>query len=229
MTYWREHWGKITMLIVAVGCVLPPAIFGEARTVEGQFGGDSWRNFLYDFQTLIGGLFAVFAAWWTVDMMRLTDQAAQRRHDQIIEATIFRDKRALSRAKNHIFERIAAVKSLCGYFTDKSVAELRAERPTVIRTRYSNAISFVRRLEKAFDDPEWAGAKDLLEPEIIALCVELKNVCIQFLLFSPPNQQRFAPNFSPTDEQLEWLSVYSLVVIQLADRLEEALGKWKVL
>jgi len=75
---------KLMIIAVILAAVVPPIIFGEPRVVKDETGGDTWRNILFDFQTLIGGLFAVFAAWWTVITMETTDQAAQERHEQTL-------------------------------------------------------------------------------------------------------------------------------------------------
>ncbi|MGO4196566.1 hypothetical protein AB4Z13_14480 [Rhizobium sp. YAF28] len=52
--------------------------------MSGQIGGDYWRNFIYDFQTLIAGVAAIVAAYATVRQMQATDVAAQDRHDQLL-------------------------------------------------------------------------------------------------------------------------------------------------
>ncbi|THV15395.1 DUF1345 domain-containing protein [Rhizobium rhizophilum] len=225
----RSNAVKILILIVLISAILLPAIFGEVRLVQGQSGGDPWRNFVLDFQTIIGGFLAVFAAWWTVSTMEKADQAAQTRHDQIIEATVFRDKRVLLRAKNHILENISNAKSFCSYFTQRNVAEIRAERPKTVTIRYNNALTFVAKLNKAFSDQDWIDAKYLLEPSLIAPCVELQNACDQFHWLSPSKEERFAPEFSPTDDQLEWLvGNNSILIVELSEQLEKALTQWKV-
>ncbi len=69
------------VLLVAIAfAIIPPLILGEPRVVDDQHGGDPWRNFYLDFQTLIGGALAIFAAWWTVDTMETTDRQAAQRH-----------------------------------------------------------------------------------------------------------------------------------------------------
>ncbi|MFL0693982.1 MAG: hypothetical protein ACJLUP_18425 [Agrobacterium tumefaciens] len=226
---YRSNAVKILILIVLISAILLPAIFGEERLVQGQSGGDPWRNFVLDFQTIIGGFLAVFAAWWTVSTMEKADQAAQTRHDQIIEATVFRDKRVLLRAKNHILEHISTAKSLCSYYAQKSVTEIRIQKPKTVTIRYNNALTFVDRLHKAFSDQEWIDAKYLLEPTLIAPCVELQNACEQFVWLSPSTEERFHPEFFPTDDQLEWLvGNNSILIVELSEQLEKALTQWKV-
>lgn len=226
---YRSNAVKILILIVLISAILLPAIFGQERVVQGQSGGDPWRNFVLDFQTIIGGFLAVFAAWWTVATMEIADRAAQTRHNQILEATVFRDKRALLRAKNHLLEHILNAKSFCSYFTQRSVAELRAEWPRTVTTRYNNAVTFVAKLNKAFSHQDWIDAKYLFEPSLMAPCVELQNACDQFLWLSPSEEERFNPEFSPTDDQLEWLvGNNSILIVEMSEQLEKALMKWSV-
>ncbi len=82
-----RYWFRKILLLVIIVAIVPPIVWGEPRSVEGQAGGDPWRSIIFDFQTLIGGLLAIFAAWWTVDMMEKTDRAAQERHEQMLSET----------------------------------------------------------------------------------------------------------------------------------------------
>ncbi len=85
-------------LIVLGFAMLPPLLFGEARTVKDQFGGDSWRNFIFDFQTLITGIAAVSAAFITVRQMRTSEMESQKRHREILGFAIRNEVRTLTNA-----------------------------------------------------------------------------------------------------------------------------------
>lgn len=67
----------IFALLVAL---ILPAIFGTPPTFDDRSGGDPWRNFVYDFQTLITGVLAVCAAWATVHQMRRSDELQLQMH-----------------------------------------------------------------------------------------------------------------------------------------------------
>lgn len=217
------------MLVCVIASIVPAVIFGEPRLVDGQHGGDPWRNILFDFQTLIGGGLAVFAAWWTVGAMEKADQAAQVRHNQIIEATVFREKRALLRAEHHMLAYTKVVRQICSRLTSDNIATIRSKGPRVLTTVYNNAITFVSRLKRGFAHEDWIQAAHLLEPEMIAISMEVETVCDQFLLFSPTQEERFAPDFSPTEDQFEWLvGNNSLLVVHLCEKLERAMEGWKI-
>ncbi|MGO6954138.1 hypothetical protein ACC740_05400 [Rhizobium ruizarguesonis] len=88
-------WG--IAIVVATAIVLP-VVFGEPRNVEGSTGGDSWRNLIYDFQTLITGIAAVLAAAITIRTMEKTDGESDRRHRQLMELTLRPDRLKISRS-----------------------------------------------------------------------------------------------------------------------------------
>ena len=95
----RRNKRRILLLIaIVVGvAVLGPALFGEPRE---QNGGDPWRNFVFDFQTLLTGIFAVGAATWTVLTMELTDTRSEERHRQLMAVSLRSELRAVDRALN---------------------------------------------------------------------------------------------------------------------------------
>jgi hypothetical protein len=105
----------ILFAIAAGTTILLPLIFGEARQVAGQTGGDTWRNFIYDFQTLIGGGAAIIAAWVTVHQMRITDQKSESRHEELIalqmRADRLRVERMLHPSLNNLKLRYEAISS----------------------------------------------------------------------------------------------------------------------
>ncbi|RVG08830.1 hypothetical protein CN234_16900 [Sinorhizobium meliloti] len=64
----------IAFLVVVAVAVL----VGEPPQMQGRTGGDPLRNLIYDFQTLITGVFALFAAAWTIAQMRATEERQAR-------------------------------------------------------------------------------------------------------------------------------------------------------
>lgn len=93
----REKIGWGIAIVVATAIVLP-VVFGVPRNVEGSTGGDSWRNLIYDFQTLITGIAAVLAAAITIRTMEKTDRESDRRHRQLMELTLRPDRLKVSRS-----------------------------------------------------------------------------------------------------------------------------------
>lgn len=96
----REHIAKLWVLVGIVLCavILPPIFFGEPRVVDGEHGGDSWRNILYDFQTLFTGILALGAAALTIVQSRLVDERQQKRHNDLLELQMRPDKLRVERA-----------------------------------------------------------------------------------------------------------------------------------
>ncbi|MGN7715224.1 hypothetical protein [Agrobacterium radiobacter] len=82
-------------LALGVAIVLP-VVFGLPRGIGGH-AGDGWRNFIYDFQTLIGGGAAIIAAWYTVGQMRITDEKSELRHRELVALQLRSDRLRIER------------------------------------------------------------------------------------------------------------------------------------
>lgn len=87
-------WGNAVLGAVAVTglCVVfLPTVFGERST-------DVWAKWIYDFQSLFGGLFAVVAAYLTVRQMRESDEQQSSRHRELMELNLRKDKLIIQKA-----------------------------------------------------------------------------------------------------------------------------------
>lgn len=67
------------------------------RDVIGLTPINPWRDWLYDFQSLIGGILAIVAAAFTVLQMRLSDERSERRHKEILQLQLRSDGLRLER------------------------------------------------------------------------------------------------------------------------------------
>lgn len=103
----RDHKTKIWILAVLVlsTLLLAPIFLSSPRVVEGQDGGDAWRNIIYDFQTLFTGILAIAAASFTIIQSRIIDDRQQTRHNDLLEIQIRPDKLRVERAYE-VFDRI---------------------------------------------------------------------------------------------------------------------------
>jgi hypothetical protein len=75
---------RVLIFVVLVAAIIPPILFGEHRTIADVSGGDTWRNFILDFQTLITGFIAIAGALFTIEAMFKVDRQQQERHDTIV-------------------------------------------------------------------------------------------------------------------------------------------------
>lgn len=85
-------------VILALAVTFGPAIFGEAK--------DPWTQFVFGYQTLITGLFAVFAAFITLRQMRESEERQQVRHLEALLVTVRDDRRAINRLRDFLPERL---------------------------------------------------------------------------------------------------------------------------
>jgi hypothetical protein len=97
--------GFALLMIVIIGFVVPVG-------ASGAFG--NWVQFLRDFQTLIGGLAAIAAAYITIQQMHISDEKSDKRHSDILRLTLLSDKRRIERAVNPQRQELAyAYDDLC--------------------------------------------------------------------------------------------------------------------
>lgn len=96
----RDHKTKLWILavLVLVTLLLAPIFLSEPRKVDGEHGGDTWRNIIYDFQTLFTGILAIGAATITIMQSRKIDERQQKRHDDMFDLQVRPDKLRLARA-----------------------------------------------------------------------------------------------------------------------------------
>lgn len=223
----KTHLRRLLLFIMIVA-IVPPALWGDPPSALNDRGGDSWRNFILDFQTLIGGGLAIFAAWWTVTAMENTDAEAQRRHDEIMKATLVRDEKALARARYFMLQKIELARSVCSKLTSEQVPQIRTKSPRGLTTIYSNSIAFVGWLLNAFDDEEWKQAVHLLDVKLIEEIMSVQAACRQFLLFAPEREERLSEGFSVSEERLQLvLDNTALLVVEKCNSFQSALNAWK--
>ncbi|MBB4274100.1 hypothetical protein [Rhizobium mongolense] len=88
--------------IAAVVATVVPAIFGTAPDATGVFKhlGDPWHDFVFNYQTLLTGVAAVAAAFFTIHQMTLIDQQSERRHQELLALSHRVDHLRLERALN---------------------------------------------------------------------------------------------------------------------------------
>ncbi|WP_311272359.1 MULTISPECIES: hypothetical protein [unclassified Rhizobium] len=97
----------LTLLaIVLAAAALLPVLFGATPEISVRKGEDNWRNFVYDFQTLITGVLAIGAAFFTIRSGQEIDERQQIRHDQTLELQSRPDKLKIARAKT-LFQSVA--------------------------------------------------------------------------------------------------------------------------
>ncbi|CAN7260390.1 hypothetical protein [Brucella pseudogrignonensis] len=67
-------------------------------TVWHDHAEDRWTKWVYDYQPLIAGAFAIFAAYLTVNTMRETDDRQELRHQELMRLSLKRDQLIARRA-----------------------------------------------------------------------------------------------------------------------------------
>ncbi|WP_322885019.1 hypothetical protein U8C32_17040 [Sinorhizobium medicae] len=111
-------------LAVAVAVVMVISVVaGEPAIFDDRTGGSVLRNLIYDFQTLITGVFALFAAWWTIAKMQESDRLQEERHWREMETLqrphLLAAERLLSSVPGWLRSSAAHMKLLDVYIPDR--------------------------------------------------------------------------------------------------------------
>ncbi|GAA5626998.1 hypothetical protein Brsp05_02281 [Brucella sp. NBRC 12953] len=77
--------------LVAFVAIVPPTLWHDHLN-------DPWAKWVYDYQPLIAGAFAIFAAYLTVNTMRETDDRQESRHQELMRLNLRRDQLIARRA-----------------------------------------------------------------------------------------------------------------------------------
>lgn len=77
--------------VAAFIAIVPPTIWKDHTE-------DHWVEWIYDYQPLIAGAFAIFAAYLTINTMRETDDRQELRHQELMRLNLRRDQLIARRA-----------------------------------------------------------------------------------------------------------------------------------
>lgn len=91
-----SHEPTLPTALIACALLLAVALLFMSFA-DGRASGETW---VYRYQTLIAGVLALGAAWWTVQTMQTTDLKAHHRHEQIMDLSIRADRLRIERALN---------------------------------------------------------------------------------------------------------------------------------
>ena len=85
---WVQFFSAIAFIIVV--------LFSLFWVTKGE--ASSANKFIYDYQTLITGIAAVFAAGYTVRQMRITDEMSEKRHRELVSLQLRADRLRVERS-----------------------------------------------------------------------------------------------------------------------------------
>ncbi len=129
------------LVVALLAAVVPPILFGDAPQFDDRKGGDTWRNTIYDFQTLFTGLAAVAAAAMTILVMERTDARQEARHRELVRLSLRADLLRISRAVypqlDELPHFLEEIDTLCRAFagdTSKIRKSIYDDPPRYVRT-----------------------------------------------------------------------------------------------
>lgn len=164
MKHAKAFGGACAVAIAAA--VLVPAIFGQRPDAKG--GGDPWRTWIYDFQTLITGVAAVTAATLTIRTMERTDYRQEKRHRELVELTLRADRLRIDRV---IFPQMQELAAAANQVAEAaaSFAEISISGPkTDLETRLAVVDSVLSRIQWIMVRSVWDDARPLFSGYLVA-------------------------------------------------------------
>ncbi|TAV99979.1 hypothetical protein ELI24_17110 [Rhizobium ruizarguesonis] len=158
----KVGWG---IAIMVAATIVVPVVFGEPSHVEGVTGGDSWRNLIYDFQTLIAGIAAVLAAAFTIRTMEKTDRESERRHRQLMELTLRADRLKVSRSvKPFLPAIIQAIADVSNFIHPTGIDEIKGVGSQMV---YASGVeNYTTGLSQILNNPQLNEAYQLFEGKL---------------------------------------------------------------
>lgn len=144
--------------MLAAAVILPPLFFGFIFKDVNQSIWQIWRSMIYDFQTLIGGGFAVAAAYMTINQMRENERRSDARHEEMLVVTGRRDDLFLDRFIASEVEFLSQV--------SEELSDLATRDP--LEAGYSGKItSRLEKVVKRMGSDFWIEASVFFHAEIV--------------------------------------------------------------
>lgn len=151
-------------MIAIAAAFLPPVMFGDLRAQTERQGSDPWVLRIYEFQTLIAGIAAIGAAWWTVAAMDRTEAAAARRHAQQIDVALRSDRLRMQRALHPQFHELEELRKTFNafsiYFEDEE------DSSTALGNWIVQIASHTRALDELLKRPHFAEGAKLFDGDL---------------------------------------------------------------
>lgn len=173
-----ELFGLVLFMALVV-----PAIFGESPTLTDQSGGDPWRNWVSEFQTLITGILAVSAATWTVFTMDRTDAASEKRHRELVGLSLRKEALQVDQLVNPDFGSLVVVREACKHFAglplivtrdDVALQSLNDELSS-LEVRISDVSKIMARQTWRDASPLFDGALYKRRDDVVSACEEVST------------------------------------------------------
>ncbi|WP_429813615.1 hypothetical protein [Ensifer sp. B1-9] len=212
----------IAAILVVIALLVFPPIFGERPVFADRTGGDPMWNFVYDFQTLITGALAVFAAVATIREMRISDAKQERRHhEQRLDAN-----RGKLRAAANLLEFLP-VALTSQIITLRVYTE--SENPFNNALEITHAQIVVEAVVAVLNDERVNACREFFPSEVLQLLQDSKNFA-DFILRNIRARTQIdttRPAASYIDDfHLEAMTTNTEALVRNADQLVSRASDW---
>ncbi|MCT7662248.1 hypothetical protein [Shinella kummerowiae] len=174
-----------------VAGLLLPAIFGGRE--------DLWGRFIFEYQTLLAGILAVFAAAVAVSQSVATDANQERRHRQQLMASQRRDNLAAGRVSIHLMFVLMALRTLANAFSKEVIPRSASEGWSLdARTAY---VELLRGISYTYDELERISPDDrlLFDPRMMVATANFSDELGEILVNFPDRAKGFPDLYLMSD------------------------------
>lgn len=163
--------GIFTLILLLVLIFSEPVMEAFCPNPE-RHGGRCLRDLVHEFQTLITGFAALFAAGLTVLTMEKTDARQAQRHRQTVNLAIRADALVIDRLMSAGVKTLQTAQRVIGDVSRASAGQ----RPESIVARLSEIRSQVSFAGQALQHPDWIAARPLFRGELVRKTESLTDV-----------------------------------------------------
>ncbi|TCU35426.1 DUF1109 domain-containing protein [Rhizobium azibense] len=195
----------LACVVIVVAATVLPALFGRGPQPDIGDLGDPWRNFVFNYQTLITGIAAVVAAFFTIRQISETDSRQERRHNELVKLQMRPDRLCMERAINPQLEHIRYINTkLRAYdFGLESFAEMKGAPEWHWLTKVSQDwIEDLTGLQEIIKRPQFRDALYLFDGRTTHAIYDLEAF-LPSALEALQKHRRFESDFDPNISEHE--------------------------
>jgi hypothetical protein len=148
---------------------------GIARRVLGE-DPEKWQRFIYNYQTLIGGVLAVVAAVITVLVMIIVDRRQASRHNELVALNLRQDKLRLERLLVPQFKSLwFQVEKLRPPSSAVLAVSEQGKGFPKLEEYVQEVVEAAHEVRDCLQAESWKASMDLFDGTLTAFCKSLEN------------------------------------------------------
>lgn len=166
----QDHQKIVAMAAIGiVGFLIIISVYGVWTDPNPREHPDPWYVYIERFQTLIGGLAAVGAAFITIQQMRKSDERADKRHEDLMRLQLKGEVEAVKLLFNRFYGRLIPIRAFIDFWQEQVDITMPPTTPEGFEPFDAIHAALERELHLFADllaEDEWRSNDKLLNAEI---------------------------------------------------------------